>query len=250
MIVKIAILSVAIVALFSQEIRKPSFEVASIKPAPASGGMRGGVFGGPGSRDPCRWSSINTTLKSLMIQAYGLKSYECAGPAWVGQTRFDVEARLPANTNKEQFNLMLQSLLEERFQVAFHREPAEISAWDLVVGKGGPKLKGPADEKPETGDSGRKGIVPLESDRDGYPLLSAGMHVAMVNGRSHCHFGRTTMGEFAKILSSQVDQPVFDGTGLGGEYELTCGGSMSGDYQPMTPEQGQRFSWRCNLSWG
>src|SRR5207247_491253 len=38
-------------------------------------------------------------------------------------------------------NLMLQSLLEDRFQLRFHRETRDMPIYALTVAKGGPKIK-------------------------------------------------------------------------------------------------------------
>ena len=41
-------------------------------------------------------------------------------PAWVPDTRYDIEARAPASATKDQMRLMMQSLLAERFKLAVH----------------------------------------------------------------------------------------------------------------------------------
>jgi uncharacterized protein (TIGR03435 family) len=104
--------------------------------------MRGRVQGGPGTTDPDRWSSIDTTLRNLVLRAYGLKDYQFAGPAWAEERRFDVEAKLPRGTDMDRFRVMLQTLLEERFQLKCHFERKEILARELTIAKGGAKLQG------------------------------------------------------------------------------------------------------------
>jgi uncharacterized protein (TIGR03435 family) len=54
--------------------------------------------------------------------------------------RYDIEARPESPATREQMLLMLQSLLSERFQLAFHRETKPLPVNALVVAKGGPKF--------------------------------------------------------------------------------------------------------------
>ncbi len=127
---------------------RPSFEVASVKvaeaPKPDAQGrmfiMRG-CRGGPGTNEPGQLTCTNTPLRQLVITAYGLKNYQVEGPAWLDTDGYDIAAKVPAGTTKEQYNLMLQSLLAERFKVAVHRETKSMQVYALSIGKGGPKLK-------------------------------------------------------------------------------------------------------------
>ena len=50
-------------------------------------------------------------------------------------------AKVPEGATKEQFRLMLQNLLAERFKLKAHRETKELPIYELVVGKNGPKFK-------------------------------------------------------------------------------------------------------------
>jgi uncharacterized protein (TIGR03435 family) len=128
----------------------PSFEVASVKvaepPKPDAQGrlfiMRG-CSGGllPRSTDPGTLTCNNTPLKSLLVTAYGLKNYQVEGPPWLDTDGYDITAKVAPGTTREQFNLMLQSLLAERFKVTVHRETKNMQVYVLSIGKGGPKLK-------------------------------------------------------------------------------------------------------------
>jgi uncharacterized protein (TIGR03435 family) len=126
----------------------PSFEVTSVKvaeqPKPDAQGrlfVVRGCRGGPGTTDPGTLTCNNTPLKSLLVRTYDLKNYQVEGPAWLDTDGFDIVAKVPAGTTKEQFNLMLQSLLAERFKVTVHRETKTLPVYALTVAKGGPKLK-------------------------------------------------------------------------------------------------------------
>src|ERR1035438_4387245 len=128
----------------------PSFEVASVKvaeqPKPdAQGrlfifrGCSGGLL--PRSTDPGTLTCNNMPLRQLLVTAYGLKNYQVEGPAWLDTDGYDIVAKVPAGTTKEQFSLMLQSLLAERFKVTVHRETRNMQVYVLSIGKGGPKVK-------------------------------------------------------------------------------------------------------------
>jgi uncharacterized protein (TIGR03435 family) len=116
-----------------------SFEVASIKPAPPaqSGRIMTGVRGGPGSDDPGQMTFTNASIGDLIQNAYDVKSYQVTGPGWLETARFDVIAKVPAGTTKENSRIMLQHLLADRFKLVLHRSSKEASIYALVVRRGG-----------------------------------------------------------------------------------------------------------------
>ena len=102
--------------------------------------------GGPGSPDPGQITYSNVSLKQVLTNAYGIKSYQVSGPKWLDSERFDIVAKIAMGATKEQFQMMLQNLLAERFKLAVHHETKELPIYALVVGKGGPKLKETVDD--------------------------------------------------------------------------------------------------------
>ena len=200
------------------------FEVASIKPsAPPDGGrMRVGSRGGPGSKDPGLYSCENYPLPALIRDAFGLKEYQLSGPDWMQSARFMVSAKIPEGTTKEQFLLMKQNLLLERFKLAYHREKKEMQAYELVVAKGGPKMKesaGPLDpdERPAR-------MTERKTDAEGFPVLPPGrvpMMMMIAGGHASARHVAETMEEFAVSVSMLVHKPVTDATGLTGKYDFT-----------------------------
>ena len=118
---------------------KPSFEVVSIRPVPD-----GEMFppqGGPGSSDPERFTAKNILAKVLLFRAYAVKNYQVSGPGWFDTARYDIAAKIPPGATEEQFDLMLQQMLEERFKLKLHHTTKEFPAYNLVLAKGGLKLK-------------------------------------------------------------------------------------------------------------
>lgn len=100
----------------------PVFEVASVKRSPPIFIAGGGLRGGPGTASPSQVTGTGVLLKTILMAAYDLRSYQIDGPRWVAEERYDIHAKLPVGTTKEQFQLMFQNLLAERFQLAIHHE--------------------------------------------------------------------------------------------------------------------------------
>ena len=90
---------------------------------------------------PDRVHLENWALLDMIAAAYGVRTTQVSGPAWLSDQCFDVEAKVPDGTPKEELNVMLQSLLEDRFGLIVHRSTQTVPGYALVVGKDGPKLK-------------------------------------------------------------------------------------------------------------
>jgi len=199
------------------------FEVASIKASVPDGGrMRISSRGGPGSKDPGLYTCENYPLRGLIMDAFGLKDFQLSGPDWMQSARFMISATIPEGTTKEQFLLMTQNLLVERFKLAFHREKKEMQAYDLVVAKGGPKMK--ESESPLDPDERPARMTERKTDAEGFPVLPPGrvpMMMMLMGGHATARHAAETMEEFAVSLSYDVHKPVTDATGLKGKYDFT-----------------------------
>jgi len=186
-------------AAFAQAPEAPQFEAASLKVSQlAEGHMASGSRGGPGTGEPGRWSAENLTVANMLIQAYTLKPYQLVRPSWMDTTRLRIEAKVPPGATREQFNLMLRSLLAERFQMKVHREEKEMAILRLTAAKNGPKLR-PASMDPPPGDLG-------------------GMD--QVNGRIRWTRKQCTMEMLALMLGLSLRVAVVDTTGLTGKYDV------------------------------
>jgi uncharacterized protein (TIGR03435 family) len=123
-------------AILSAQDTRPQFEVASIKP---SAGGPGSMFG---SRGPGMFNTENTPFKMLMAQAYRVKGFQISGgPSWINSDGYTITAKTSGEeTQKERFEkmmLMLQVLVEDRFQLRFHRETRDMPVYALTVAKSG-----------------------------------------------------------------------------------------------------------------
>jgi uncharacterized protein (TIGR03435 family) len=77
----------------------------------------------------------------MLRNAYGIQEFQIAGgPSWVGIDRFDIDATISPGSKPGDAQLMLQTLLAERFKLAFHREQRQMSIYLLAVAKSGHKL--------------------------------------------------------------------------------------------------------------
>jgi uncharacterized protein (TIGR03435 family) len=228
----------------------PSFVAASVKPAappnaPGGGPQMMGRHGGPGTPDPRQLTCMYTPLSALLTTAYGLKRYQINGPNWLDSERFDVVEKLPGETTKEQYRLMLQNLLAERFKLTLHHQTKELPMYALVVGKDGPKMK-PSEEEPAGKDATSQDEAPSaplpppptpptpspglperpKMDADGFPVLPPGMRKVTVNmmnaktGRFRMLASHESMPHLAEMLGNRLGRPVMDETGLKGLYDF------------------------------
>jgi uncharacterized protein (TIGR03435 family) len=211
-------------ALFAQQ---PSFDVASVKPAPPPTGSGFATFnsGGPGTKDPSTVTYTNAALRDLVRLAYGVKDYQISAPAWLSSTRFDVVAKVPPDSTKEQVVLMWRSLLAERFKITSHMETKELPVYALVVSKSGPKLKESNHEDSSSNprfvsqggglqtSGGSAPQVGFSAPRDdGSSAVPSGVH--RMSG------SKMPLSRLAEMLSRSLDRPVLDMTALTGRYDV------------------------------
>jgi uncharacterized protein (TIGR03435 family) len=214
-----------------------SFDVASVKVSQATTG-RVTMTGGPGTGDPGRIRYSNIMLRRVLLEAYEVKNYQLVGPDWLDTARFDIEAKVPEGAAKEQFHAMLRDLLETRFQMKIHRQSKEIPVNALLVAKNGAKIK-PKDAT----SPGEEQLAAMQRDegKDGFPVLalpSAGMVIETRNGRARVTGKEVPLERLADLLSGQLGRPVFDKTGLAGNYSFvlyfTPDNAAAGD-EPFLP---------------
>ena len=170
----------------SSDQKAPAFEVASVKLHTTSGiNERSGIEETPGLV-----RVENLPLKALIEAAYGVRDYQFSGPGWLDTVRYDVVAK-PAAGTQSQLQPLLQALLAERFRLAVHHEPKEMSAYELVVAKSGSKL----------------------SESTG-PRTFFTARPALIDGT------RVSMTELIAALSRLLGRPAVDHTGLVGVYDV------------------------------
>ena len=212
---------------------RPEFEVASIKPSAESAGtgasptsparsrkLQKATRKGPSPEDPERYTANRVTLLSLLMTAYQLAPYQISGPAWLDSSRFDVNAKIPEGATKAQFGPMLQNLLADRFKLVTHRETKQMTVYDLVVAKGGPRIRDHVELPPGPPPAPAK----LEMDAYGLPaspMFGAGKtSTVMTPDRARLWAYAETMPQLAEMLSGQLAKPVTDSTELKAKYDF------------------------------
>jgi uncharacterized protein (TIGR03435 family) len=208
----------------AQQTAKLEFEVASIKPSPQPAGAARvvmGCRGGPATKDPSLFVCENINLTSVVGMAYNAPYFATSAPDWLLTTHFDIRAVVPEGATKDQFAIMLQNLLAERFKLAVHHETREIRRYELTVAKGGPKFKESAPPAPKDDPKAVAGPAgPPGRDQNGYPILRGGTGMAIMGDKARLHGSQMTMELLAGQLSGQLRGPVADTTGLAGKYDI------------------------------
>jgi uncharacterized protein (TIGR03435 family) len=157
-------------------------------------------------------------------------------PNWVNTSRFDIEARAPENSTKDQMRLMMQSLLADRFKLTMHTESRPKPVFNLVLskaGKTGPQLQAHMEDgscsTPPTPAAARPAPPSPPSSISGLqlpPVPCGGILQlpASTPGRLRLGAKNTTMALLARSITSPasgIDRPVFDRTGLSGTFDFS-----------------------------
>jgi uncharacterized protein (TIGR03435 family) len=175
---------------------RPHFEVASIKPnkTGAARVQNDMLVYAPGGR----FEAINVTLVDVIVRVYPTRRIQMqGGPDWIDSERFDIIAKPGADAgdlNYEQRRAMVQTLLEDRFRLAFHKETREVPVLAVMVGKNPPKLA-PAKEEEET-------------------LVRVGDHGQII-------FQKVGVIGLVNTVSNIWHTPVIDRTGVEGRFDFT-----------------------------
>jgi uncharacterized protein (TIGR03435 family) len=195
------LLAIAVFAAQAQTTAAPSYEVASLKLTEHGRDATGWSHSSIDMNGPGNLTATNESLQRLIQFAYNVNEYQIAAPEWISSDNasYDIVAKAPKDASRDQMREMMQTLLAERLKVAVHKETRTRSGYDLVVGKNGPRQ--------------------LQASADG------------VRGGTNSRGGQVTathisMGEFARNLSRWLKEPVFDKTGLDGNFDFKL------DYEP------------------
>ena len=196
-------------AALAQTVPGPAFEVASVKPS--GPGQRGinNMFTYPGGRITCG----GCTLQYLIMEAFDLEPYQITGgPGWLGEDRFEVDAKPPAASASSKANpklrklppnpeqrQMLQAMLADRFQLKWRRNAKEGSVYFLVK----------TDKKLNFDESKDKDAYPWVGGPQGGAIMGDG--IAGINA---------SMPLLAKRLRQYLERPVIDKTGIDGPYDF------------------------------
>jgi len=211
----------------------PAFEVASIKPNNSGDGR---VMLG---NQPGRFTATNVTLRLLIRNAYQLQDFQISGgPGWISSDHFDIVAKIDASVQDQiaaagppvpgqgpsKLQLMIRSLLAERFKLVVHTETKEQPIYALVLARSDGRL-GPQLKKSETdcaalmaaarGRGPGRGMPPPGPPQPG-EAIPCGIRIGMGN----MAVGGAPLTQFANTLGMFTGRVVIDRTGLTGNYDF------------------------------
>lgn len=125
---------------------------------------------------------------TIVRQAYRVREFAIVVHAWLSGERFDITAKFPEGTGRDERALMMQTLLAERFHLQVHRETRNMQGFALTVAKNGLKIR------------------PVEDKGDRNANTSDGSFV----------MEQRSMDDIAGQLTNVLRQPVQNETGLKG----------------------------------
>jgi uncharacterized protein (TIGR03435 family) len=224
-----AILALNTMVLFSQvgTTKNRTFDVVSVKMNKSGGNDM--TLGGRGNR----FVATNATVRQLAQFAYHpsdtrlqqVQVQILGGPGWVDTSRFDIEAITDERlTNfRSEMARMVQSLLEDRFLLRVHIETKDAPAYDLVVGKNGPRLQFSTDQTPPEPQAS-SGVLSQNSvgGAGRGPAIAAG---PVPRGVLRLQDGEltasaVTLAALSRFLARQLDGSVTDKTGITGLVDI------------------------------
>ena len=192
-----------------------TFDIASIRETggPQAGGLRVSV------KSPVNSSAFDVTNfpgKSLIQYAFGFGVPIVGAPDWLTETYYNVQAKSDASVDEKLAKLppdkgrlekqhMVQAMLIERFHLKCHMEDRESSVFALTPAKGGVKL------------------VANKLDPDATSPAVTGNDIQTHGGAQGLEFVGKDLSPTAitALLSSQLEQPVVDHSGMKGYYNVT-----------------------------
>ena len=158
----------------------------------------------------------NGTIRSILIGASPVPTNEVEGyPAWVDRERYDIVAKPPAGSTRQQRNEMRRRMFEERMKLKGHVEERERDVFALVLarsdGRVGPQLT------PSTLDCNAP-RPPRAPDTP--PAEPPEARCGMTFGRTEIVSGGITLDLLVGSLSGLAGGQVFNRTGLKGFYAV------------------------------
>jgi uncharacterized protein (TIGR03435 family) len=215
-------------------IGEQKFEVASVKPNTSGDGPTR-IALQPGGRI----TAENMSVRNLVRFAFQVQDFQLVGgPDWLEKERFDILAKAehdivpapPGTTGPGQ--LMLRSLLADRFKLAIHQEKRELPIYALVLarsdGRLGPQLQHSAiDCQAILAATRGRGAPPPSFSSGDRPQCGMRMSPGLVMG------GGVQLSQLLTTLSQFVRRTVVDRTGLKGDFDIDL--KWTPDQMPAGP---------------
>jgi bla regulator protein BlaR1 len=152
------------------------------------------------------YTATNVPLEMILEFAYDIKTDQISGLSGpVSAAHFDIEAKVivpgggtPPKLTDSQLEAMIIPLLAERFHLKAHLQPKTLPVYNLVVQRGGPKIKLSQEE--------RKDVSWNLNGKDNDKILTA---------------KSASMADLSAALADEVHREVIDKTALTGSADIT-----------------------------
>jgi uncharacterized protein (TIGR03435 family) len=212
-----------------------AFEVASVKQnVSGSPGVRIGIQ--PGGR----FNAAGVPAQFLITFAYQILNFQLVdAPDWTRDERYDVVAKAEADIPPTPLGqlgpvqMMVRSLLADRFQLAVREETREMPMYALILnradGQLGPQLKTSTTDCQALVAAARRGGGPPP----GPPQPGERPQCGMRGGFGELRGGGMALAEVARFLSGQLQRVVEDRTGLTGTFDFDL--TFTPDQMPQGP---------------
>jgi bla regulator protein blaR1 len=198
------------------------FEITSVRPNNSPDPDKALVQFLPGGR----FVSTNVPLIKVVAAAWGLALQSqrliLASGVKMPDEVYDIEATPekgafpPGITTEDRvvkMRLMVQALLEDRFQLIVRRDSKEQPVYVLVVARGGPKLEKSKFQEPNCNEE----IGPKLMSNPACHWLDGGQDGGL-------HGGSVTIASVVEELQNYTDRPLLDKTGLTDFYNIQTEG--------------------------
>lgn len=195
-----------------------TFDVATIRLSPPpDANFHVSVSSPPRSS---RFETTNLPVKALLQIAYGFDAPVADAPDWAANTFYNIQARsdeaadaklakLTDNQVRLEKRNAIRVMLAERLGLKTHLETRNTAIYHLVLAKGGVKMQtAPAPPSPANGEAppSRPPVsIQAHGSRHGLEFVASNSPMQALMGS----------------LSSMVEAPVMDKTGLTGTYNYT-----------------------------
>lgn len=197
------------IRLASAQTPHPTFEVATVRPAPPQADPNTGSWSPPGTG---RFIATHVSLALLLQLAYGIDNSQIANkPDWLETNFYDVAAKPEdgISLTRDELKPRLQDLLQQRFHLVAHIEIRSSRGYALVIAKGGPHL------------------TPTKADH--FPGFRINVSPGQMRGLNW------SLPQLAKYLTPAAGFPVVDRTGLHGSYDISFSYAPNPDADSTLP---------------